>query len=229
MASLDFGINASAQPVTAVGLNNASVAGAQTMAGMSMVILLVLILVLYVDYSLSIWKLAKRRQVENAWMAWVPVLNYLVLFKLAGKPWYWILLMFVPLLNIYIVFATFMALFERFGVSKWLGFLSVLFSPIMLFALPYLAFGTHDESDAMTAAIKATTPVTPVTQPTATATMKPIQPAVVATPVTSTVPANPLDAYVKDARAKGVANADIKQALLSAGWPSADIDKAVGA
>ncbi len=52
--------------------------------------------------------------------------------------------------------------------------------------------------------------------------------ATVATPVQSVPPASPLENYLRDARARGMSNDEIRQQLLSAGWSNDEINKILG-
>ena len=58
-------------------------------------------LVLYIVFAAGLWKtLAKAG--EPGWTAVVPVLNWYFIVKLSGRPGWWMLLFFVPIVNIVI-------------------------------------------------------------------------------------------------------------------------------
>ena len=97
------------------------------------------LLVIYVYISLCISKIAKKCGLENTWMAWIPIVNIWLLIQCAGKEWWWILLMFIPLLNIVIAIIVWMAIAERLGKPSWVGILVIV--PVVGFFIPgYLAF-----------------------------------------------------------------------------------------
>lgn len=86
---------------------------------------------------ISSWKIYQKAGFEG-WDCIIPIYNYLVFLKIIGKPWYWFLLLFVPILNIVIFVWGINLLSKRFG--KDLGFtLGLLFLSIVFF--PILAFG----------------------------------------------------------------------------------------
>jgi len=47
-------------------------------------------------------------------------------------------------------------------------------------------------------------------------------------PVQTAPPASQLENYVRDARARGMSNDEIRQQLLSAGWPNDEVNKILG-
>ena len=78
---------------------------------------------------------------ENAWFAFFPILDILLLLSLAGKPWWWTLLFFIPLLNILIFAIVFMGIAEARGKSSWSGLLMLIPGVNLLF-LGYLTFSS---------------------------------------------------------------------------------------
>lgn len=85
----------------------------------------------------SLWKVFIKAG-QPGWAAIVPFYNMLVLLKIAGKPWWWLLILFVPIVNLVIAFLIMKALAEAFG--KGTGFAVGLFCLGFIF-FPILAFG----------------------------------------------------------------------------------------
>jgi|WetSurMetagenome_2_1015567.scaffolds.fasta_scaffold09075_3 hypothetical protein len=97
------------------------------------------ILVFYVYFSMCIMKIAQKLGVENAWLAWIPIINIWILIQCAGKEWWWILLFLIPIANIVAAIVIWMAIAERRGKPSWLGILMIV--PIANLIIPgYLAF-----------------------------------------------------------------------------------------
>lgn len=65
-------------------------------AGMFLIVLLVG-LAFYAYFAICLMKIAEKTNTENAWWAWVPLLNIILLIKIAGKPLWWFLLLLIPL------------------------------------------------------------------------------------------------------------------------------------
>jgi hypothetical protein len=75
---------------------------------------------------------------EPGWAAIIPIYNYLIGIKIAGKPWWYILLMLIPLVNIIIYIIILDGLSKSFGKSS--GFTLGLFFFRFIF-IPILGFG----------------------------------------------------------------------------------------
>ncbi len=74
---------------------------------------------------------------EPGWAAIIPIYNYLIGIKIAGKPWWYILLMLIPVVNIIIYIVILDGLSKSFG--KGTGFTFGLFFFRFIF-IPVLGF-----------------------------------------------------------------------------------------
>lgn len=102
-------------------------------------ILAVLIwLALTVFVIVAMWKVYVKAN-QPGWSSIIPIYNTLVMLRIVGRPWWWILLLFVPIVNLVIGLIVIYNLAQVFG--KGLGFmLGLLFLPFIFY--PILAFGT---------------------------------------------------------------------------------------
>ena len=84
----------------------------------------------------SMWKIFVKAG-EPGWAAIIPIYNFLVLLKIAGKPMWWIILLFIPLVNFVILAIVCIALAKNFGKGAGFGlgllFLGIIFYPILGF------------------------------------------------------------------------------------------------
>ena len=62
---------------------------------------LLLIAFAQVLHGISTWKLYVKAG-RKAWEAFVPVYNGIVLMKIINRPKYWILLLFIPVINLFL-------------------------------------------------------------------------------------------------------------------------------
>lgn len=108
------------------------------MAAFGMFIFIIAI-VFYIFLSLCLFLIAKRLNVPAPWTAWVPLLNLWAVVGSAGKPWWWILLIFVPIVGIFVSIYLWMCITENLGKNKWLGLL-ILVPLVNLGFLGWLAF-----------------------------------------------------------------------------------------
>jgi signal peptidase I len=59
-----------------------------------------------------------RKAGKSPGMAWIPIYNYFIFARLAGRPWYWVLGLLMPGLNLIVFFALVLAFFRALGVHK---------------------------------------------------------------------------------------------------------------
>jgi hypothetical protein len=74
---------------------------------------------------------------KPGWAAIIPIYNVIVMLEIVGKPWWWILLMLIPSVNIVILIMVYHRLSLSFGkgagFTVGLIFLSFIFLPILAF------------------------------------------------------------------------------------------------
>ena len=112
-------------------------------AGMMVVMFIVWVAVFAVAYFLTCYPLfmiGKKLQREDAWWAWIPIMNIIFSCRIAGKPEWWTVLFFVPIVNIVISVMVWMGISVACGKPDWLGVLMLV--PVANIVIPfYLAFG----------------------------------------------------------------------------------------
>ena len=114
-------------------------AGATAAMGVMMVVMVIFAAALYVYIALCLQTIAKKTNTENAWLAWIPIANIILMLNIAKKPVWWIILMLVPLVNIVIAIIVWMAIAEARGKPNWWGILVIV--PIVGIIVPgYLAW-----------------------------------------------------------------------------------------
>ena len=101
----------------------------------------------YIYCSLALMKLAKRMNHENAWYAWIPILNMVLLFQLGEQNPVLLLLLLIPGIGALVVgilaIIALMKICEKRGYDKALGLLSLI--PIANYVLlGILAWGKKE-------------------------------------------------------------------------------------
>jgi len=114
---------------------NASAAGAAGGIGAVGMIIYLAVLVLVIAGG---WKVFSKAG-QPGWAIIVPIYNVIVMLKVAGKPLWWILLMFIPFVNMIVGILVMAALAKNFG--KGAGFTVGLVLLPMIF-IPILGFGS---------------------------------------------------------------------------------------
>lgn len=102
-----------------------------------------LILACYAYAALALQTIARKTNTPDGWFAWVPVLNLVLMLQIAGKPLWWIVLFFIPIVNIFagivITIVVWMAIAEKRGKPRWWGVMMIV--PVMNIITPgYLAW-----------------------------------------------------------------------------------------
>ena len=101
-----------------------------------MVIMWIISIIIGVIGIVSLWKIFKKAG-KPGWAALIPFYNYYVMCEIAEKQWWHVLLLFVPIAQIYSLFVVYDGVSKKFGKST--GFsVGMLFLPYVF--LPILAF-----------------------------------------------------------------------------------------
>ena len=118
-------------------------------------LIIILEIAFYIYFCLCLFLIAKKLDVPNPWMAWIPIVQIWTIVNCAGKPWWWIILLLVPIVNIIIGIILWMSITENLGRNKWLGLLMLL--PVVNFIfIGILAFSkTEKQAEAMEEATPA--------------------------------------------------------------------------
>jgi uncharacterized membrane protein YoaK (UPF0700 family) len=85
----------------------------------------------------ALWKVFTKAG-EPGWAAIVPIYNFFVMLKIAGKPAWWIVLMFIPIANFIVLILVAMSIAKNFNKSGGFG-IGLALLPIVFY--PLLAFG----------------------------------------------------------------------------------------
>lgn len=103
-----------------------------------MIVMLVFYAALYILIAVSLKRIAERTGItENSWWAWVPILNFLLMLQIAGKPAWWIVLMLIPFVNFVVSIIVLMEVAKARGKEAWWGIVTAI---IPFVGFPYLAF-----------------------------------------------------------------------------------------
>jgi hypothetical protein len=114
--------------------------------GGGLLVVLIIELALAVLVIAAVWKVFSKAG-QPGWAALIPFYNTYVMLIVAGKPGWWLILLFIPFVNIVISILALAGLAKNFG--KGVGFiLGLIFLPIIFF--PILGFGSAKYSPVVT-------------------------------------------------------------------------------
>ena len=109
------------------------------LAGSILMIALVCGLAVYIYMALALQTIAVKTNTANAWLAWVPIANAILMLQIAKKPLWWIILFAIPIVNIVIVIMVWMGVAEARQKPNWWGILAIV--PLVNMVVPgYLAW-----------------------------------------------------------------------------------------
>lgn len=91
----------------------------------------------YIAYCVQV--MAQKTGTPDGWLAWVPIVNIFLMIRMAGKSYWWFLLLLVPLVNIVVSAILWMNVAVRRNKPGWVGLLMLI--PLVNLIVPgYLAF-----------------------------------------------------------------------------------------
>ena len=116
---------------------SASAGSTSTMSPAMTMVFWIVYLAVVVLMIAAFWKIFTKAG-QPGWAAIIPLYNMYVLLKVAGKPGWWLILFFIPLVDLIVLIIVYHAVSTAFG--KGAGFtLGIIFFPYIF--LPILGFG----------------------------------------------------------------------------------------
>ena len=88
---------------------------------------LIFLLIIQVIHGLGTWKLYQKAG-RQAWEAFVPIYNGIVLMKIINRPWWWVILLFLPIVNIIMLMVVWVETARSFGKNTYLDTLLAIAS-----------------------------------------------------------------------------------------------------
>lgn len=99
-------------------------------------IVIIFVLAFAVLMIAAMWKIFEKAG-KPGWAAIIPIYNIITLLEIVGKPWWWIFLWIIPIVNYVFIIWTYNMLSKSFGKDEGftagLVFLSFIFLPILGF------------------------------------------------------------------------------------------------
>jgi len=92
-------------------------------------IIVAVYLAIIVLVVVGFWKVFTKAG-QPGWAAIVPIFNIYILLKIAGRPWWWIILLFIPVVGLVIAIIVALDVAKSFGKSALFGVGLALLSPI---------------------------------------------------------------------------------------------------
>ncbi|MGB3606624.1 signal peptidase I [Psychroserpens sp.] len=107
---------------------------------------LIFILIIQVIHGLGTWKLYIKAG-RHAWEAFIPIYNAVILMKIINRPWWWTILLFVPIVNLIMLPVVWVETARSFGKNQYLDtFLAIISFGFYNYYLNYVADVTYIEN-----------------------------------------------------------------------------------
>lgn len=111
-------------------------------------ILVPVVLLVYVYMALTLQIIARKTLTSHGWFAWFPILNLFLMCAIARKSLGWVVLLFVPFINIIILVMLWVGIAQTRNKPAWLGILILV--PIGNIILSgYLAFSSSKKEPTL--------------------------------------------------------------------------------
>ena len=100
------------------------------------IIIIVISLLFAIVTIIAMWKIFEKAK-QPGWASLIPIYNTIVLLKICQRPWWWIFLLFIPLVNFVIMIVVFSDLARVFGKDTAFAVGLILLTPIFLLILAF--------------------------------------------------------------------------------------------
>ncbi|MEK6770141.1 MAG: DUF5684 domain-containing protein [Pseudomonadota bacterium] len=99
-------------------------------------ITLLIYLAVFIFLIASFWKVFTKAG-QPGWASIIPIYNFIVMLQIVGRPWWWILLLLIPIVGIVIAIIVSIDMAKSFGKGVGFGIglalLGIIFYPILGF------------------------------------------------------------------------------------------------
>ena len=116
-------------PASSPSLGRATVQYSNASGSGASPVLIVLWLALVIVSIAGIWRTYQKAN-QPGWAAIIPIYNVVVLLRIVGRPLWWIVLLFIPLVNIVVLILVAIDLAKAFGKSGAFAAGLIFLSPI---------------------------------------------------------------------------------------------------
>jgi len=97
-------------------------------------------LLCYIFYGYCMYRIFQKAGRQDAWAAFIPIYNVIVLLEIMKKPIWWIILFFIPLVNLYAYWVVYDRLAK--GFSKETPLYTILIFFFGFIFIPVLGLGS---------------------------------------------------------------------------------------
>lgn len=97
-----------------------------SLAGGMLVFILLLLIAFYIYGAMAWMTIAKKLNYKYPWLAWIPIANFAMILQLGNYHWAFVLLLFVPIVNLAFVVLMIVATWRVYEKRGYPGALSLV-------------------------------------------------------------------------------------------------------
>lgn len=102
----------------------------------------IFVLAVYLIQAITYYKLAEKANVRNSWLAFIPILQFILFFHIIDKSAWSILLFLIPLVNVILGILWYYEFFKAFGIGTLPIILAIIIPPVGFIMMLYMAFSS---------------------------------------------------------------------------------------
>jgi len=98
-------------------------------AGAMMIVVVIILVAAYVYFALVLSTIAKKLKYDKGWLAWIPIVQFVlfpILAKGKQKEWPWVFILLVPIVGMVFAYIWSWKIFEKRKYPGWLCLISLL-------------------------------------------------------------------------------------------------------
>lgn len=100
----------------------------------------IILILMYLIQAYAFYKLAEKAGVENPWLAFIPILQFVLFFHIIDRSAWYVLICFIPLVNIIAGIIFYVEFYRAFDIDTVLIVLAIIFPFVGGILLLYMAF-----------------------------------------------------------------------------------------
>jgi hypothetical protein len=97
---------------------------------------IIIYLAIIVVFLAAQWILYQKAG-QPGWAVLIPIYNVIVLLRIVGRPWWWLLLMLIPLVNFVVLIMIMLDLAKSFGKGSGFAIGLIFLAPIFILILSF--------------------------------------------------------------------------------------------
>jgi len=102
-----------------------------------------IIIIYIVSFIIGGWEII-RKTGGYSFIILIPLLNLIAIFNAAGKPWWWLFLLFIPIVNLFVPLIILHSLAKQFNKNLLFSFGLVIIFPVFWLIMAFSKYNKND-------------------------------------------------------------------------------------